>query len=97
MLDNNGIKRRLLNNVHNLFSGMQRKPIITVQRNYWREYGGNAPNEKTHKAWCEKFLATGSVKKESGGACTHTSEEKIGEIRAEFHRSPLISICQASR
>ncbi|PSN38184.1 hypothetical protein C0J52_15040 [Blattella germanica] len=42
--------------------------IITVQRNYRREYGKIAPDGKTIKAWCEKFLATGSVKKESGGA-----------------------------
>ncbi|PSN33739.1 hypothetical protein C0J52_27751 [Blattella germanica] len=45
------------------FPDMQRR-IITVQRNYRREYGENAPDGKTIKAWCEKFLATGSVKKD---------------------------------
>ena len=73
------------------------KSIIAVQRNYRREYGGNAPDGKTIKAWCEKFLATGSVKKESGGARTRVSEEKIEEIRAGFQRSPQKSIRQASR
>ena len=73
------------------------KSIITVQRNYRREYGENAPDGKTIKAWCEKFLATGSVKKESGGARKRVTEEKIEEIRIGFQRSPQKSIRQASR
>ncbi|PSN36372.1 hypothetical protein C0J52_23863 [Blattella germanica] len=71
--------------------------IITVQRNYQREYGENAPDGKTIKAWCEKFLATGSVKKESGGARKRVTEEKIEEIRIGFQRSPQKSIHQAFR
>ncbi|PSN43187.1 hypothetical protein C0J52_11297 [Blattella germanica] len=67
---------------------MQRR-IITLQRNYRREYGENAPDGKTIMAWCEMFLAAGSVKKESG--------ENIEEIRIEFQRSPQKSIHQVFR
>lgn len=44
------------------------KSIISVQRNYLREHGGGAPDRKTIKVWFEKFLATASVLKQSGGA-----------------------------
>jgi hypothetical protein len=42
------------------------KSIISVQRNYQLEYGGDAPDRKTIKVWFEKFLATGSVLKQYG-------------------------------
>jgi hypothetical protein len=35
----------------------ERKSIISVQRNYRREYGADAPDGKTIMVWFEKFLA----------------------------------------
>jgi hypothetical protein len=43
------------------------KWFITVQQNYRQVYGGDAPDTKTIKAWFDKFLATRSVLKQSGG------------------------------
>jgi hypothetical protein len=72
------------------------KSIISV-KNYRREYGGDSPDRKTIKVWLEKFLATGNVLKQSGGARRSVSEEKVEEIRAGFQKSPRKSILQASR
>ena len=75
------------------------KSIITVQKkkNYRREYGGDAPDGKTIKAWCEKFLATARVQKESGVSYRRATEKKKEEIRAGFERSSRKSIRQSSR
>ncbi|KAJ4441602.1 hypothetical protein ANN_11458 [Periplaneta americana] len=67
----------------------QQQPVLI-------EYGGNGPDGETIKAWCEKFLAAGSVNKQSGGS-RRVSEEKIEEIRAGFQRSPQKSIRHAFR
>ncbi|KAJ9584810.1 hypothetical protein L9F63_020831 [Diploptera punctata] len=98
MLDNNGIKQNSCSSkrAQAVFWYAETKSIITVQRNYRREYGGNSLDGKTIKAWLEKFLATGSVKKESKGARTRVSDEKIQEIRAGFQISLQKSIRQIS-
>ncbi|KAJ4428792.1 hypothetical protein ANN_25785 [Periplaneta americana] len=71
--------------------------ISWVQIKDRREYGGNAPDGKIIKAWCEKFLVTGSVNKQLGGSRRRVSEEKIEEIRAEFQRIPQKSIRHSFR
>jgi hypothetical protein len=53
------------------------KLFITVKRNYRQVYGGDAPDMKTIKAWSDKFLATGSLLKQSGGTRRNVSEEKV--------------------
>ncbi|KAJ9589544.1 hypothetical protein L9F63_017253 [Diploptera punctata] len=65
MLDNNDIKQNgdSSGTSTNCFWYAERMSIITVQRNYRREYGGNASDGKTIKAWLEKCWGLETFKK----------------------------------
>jgi hypothetical protein len=68
------------------------KSFITMQRNFRRLL-----DTKNIKAWFDKFLATGSILKQSGGSRRSASEEKVEEILTAFQRNPSKSIRQTWR
>ena len=73
------------------------KSVILTQRKFKKEFNKNAPSRKLLYAWRDKFLATGSVLKKSGGARKVVSESRVEAIRATFARSPKKSVRIASR
>jgi hypothetical protein len=72
------------------------KSPITVQRNNRHVFGKDPPNKKTIKAWYDKFLAAGSVLRQSGSGKKHKSDETVEHVMEAFHRSPTKSIRRAS-
>jgi hypothetical protein len=74
---------------------MASKSPITVQRNYRRVFEKD-PDKKIIKAWYDKFLATGSVLRQSGSGKKCTSDETVEHIMEAFQRSLTKSIFRAS-
>jgi hypothetical protein len=72
------------------------KSPITVQWNYRRVFEKDPPDKKTIKAWYDKFLATGSVLRQSGSGKKRTSDETVEHVMETFQRSLTKSIRRAS-
>jgi hypothetical protein len=75
---------------------VETKSLFTVQRNYGRVFEKDPPDKKTIKAWYDKFLATGSVPRQSGSSKKLTSDETVEHVMEAFQRSPTKSIRTAS-
>jgi hypothetical protein len=72
------------------------KSPITVQRNYRHVFEKGPPDKKTIKAWYDKFVATGSVLRQSDSDKKRTSDETMERVMETFQRSLTKSIRRAS-
>lgn len=75
---------------------IQSSSVITVQRNYRREYGGVAPTNKTILNWYNQFRETGSVLKGKSPGRPSVSEQNVERIRTSCTRSPKKSLARRS-
>jgi hypothetical protein len=69
---------------------------IADYSSYRRVFEKDPPDKKTIKAWYDKFLATGSVLRQSGSGKKRTSDETVEHVMEAFRRSPTKSIRRAS-
>ena len=74
------------------------KSLVSVQRNFRREYGRSPPDIKSIKSWYNKFKDTGSVGDLKWSGRPRTDKEtKINAVHASFQSSPSQSTRTASR
>jgi hypothetical protein len=72
------------------------KSIVTIQRNFRRMYGTEAPTDKSITRWFTRFKETRSVEKQKSTGRPRTSEEIVKRIRQSCVRSPKKSIARRS-
>lgn len=75
---------------------VQTESVITVQRNFRRQYGGEPPSPKTIRHWLNSFKETGSVLKAKSPGRPRTSEDVVEQIRVSCVRSPKKSLARRS-
>lgn len=75
---------------------VQTESVITVQRNFRRQYGGEPPTPKTIRHWLNSFKETGSVCKAKSPGRPRTSEDVVEQIRVSCVRSPNKSLARRS-
>lgn len=75
---------------------IETKSVVTVQRNFRRNYGVNPPSDKTIRQWFSAFKETGSVLKQKSPGRPSVSQEKVDRIRASCLRSPKKSLTRRS-
>lgn len=71
--------------------------VITVQRNFRRQFEVDPPDKNSIKRWHTQLMETGCLcKGKSTGRPSH-SEETVDRVRQSFLRSPMKSVRKASR
>lgn len=75
---------------------VQTNSVVTVQRNFRREFGCDVPDPKTIRSWLQHFKETGSVLKKKSPGRPHVSAENVERIRASCSASPKKSLKRRS-
>ncbi|KFM60144.1 hypothetical protein X975_22189, partial [Stegodyphus mimosarum] len=75
---------------------IETKSVVTVQRNFRRNYGVNPPSDKPIREWFSAFKETGSVLKQKSPGGPSVSQEKVDRIRASCLQSPKKSFTRRS-
>lgn len=71
--------------------------IITVQRDFRRHYGIDAPTAQSIRRWYKQFEETGCLCKGKSTGRPRVSDDNVERIRESFQRSPCKSTNRASR
>ena len=66
--------------------------VVTVQRNFRREFGVQPPSGPSMRKWYVDFKMRGCLCKRKSTVCPPLSETNVVRVRKSFRRSPQISL-----
>jgi hypothetical protein len=70
---------------------------VTVQRNFWRNFGRPPPDVKSIKSWYAKFQERGSVCDKERTGRPRVNQDTVDAVRHAFRQNPRKSVRKASR